>query len=771
MNRFTRRIATLALPVATLIFTAGLGTTPAAAQCLGCVNAVTVPTGNVQFNLVATNFNASTDNAVATGNGFFAVTLQNVAAGLGIANQAYPAWCGAWHNSSVQGNGIPGVPVYNTYSSTFPSGYGPIVKGNTMNMVNYILNHKNGTVQDVQDAIWLVMTGVTAAPASTTAQALASAAVASGASYIPNAGGVLAVFYAFGPNPLAADANTAAGQLQSLLLEVPVPTVTQQGGCTTCVSSITLPTGNAAFSLESTNFNASTDDAKATGNGYFAYTLTGVGTGFSIANQAYPAWCGGWYNSSLQGNGIPGSPVYSTYAANFASLYSPVVAGNTWNMVNYILNNKAGTVQDVQDAIWLVITGQTAATPSATALALAATAKLNPTYCPPAGGVIGIYYAFSASPLAANSSVSSTQLQNIILEVTCPTTSGQGGGGGTTGTPSLSMTKTAFPTKVNPFQKVTYTYVVKNTGTVALTNIVVVDDNATPTIAKDDFTVGTIASLAPGASTTLTATIYPPVKEAATQTNDWGINWNWNGWGNDDDRDDGHDDGSKQLPGGTLICKDAGNGKLYFEYHEDRSQTDNTYGSNSASDWGWGGHRFSDTASNDSADFQILDKTGSTKLGFRCDYVSPSSKFHSGYGTLGVTGGGGGVYTGDKTKVLKVDTSLSNNLNCQTKYHTQTNNSPSTSDKGWDFDHAYKVTVDTSVCGSNGFGGVKIPVIHNYPAKWWGCDARSLSPTSSTATNTATATVKVGTTVVKATAKATVTIDATRAGWKDCGKY
>jgi uncharacterized repeat protein (TIGR01451 family) len=53
---------------------------------------------------------------------------------------------------------------------------------------------------------------------------------------------------------------------------------------------------------------------------------------------------------------------------------------------------------------------------------------------------------------------------------------------------------------------VTWTYNVTNTGNVALSDVVVVDDNGTPTNTADDFTVGTLASLAPGASATLTAT-------------------------------------------------------------------------------------------------------------------------------------------------------------------------------------------------------------------------------------------------------------------------
>src|SRR5205823_4820234 len=52
----------------------------------------------------------------------------------------------------------------------------------------------------------------------------------------------------------------------------------------------------------------------------------------------------------------------------------------------------------------------------------------------------------------------------------------------------------------------TWTYNVTNTGNVTLSNVVVTDDNGTPLNTADDFTVGTVASLAPGATATLTHT-------------------------------------------------------------------------------------------------------------------------------------------------------------------------------------------------------------------------------------------------------------------------
>ncbi len=742
------------LPVVPVALLAGLcGASGASAQCVSCVNAITLPSTPVLFSSLPIDLNAASDLATAVpAIGYFTITLTGVAPGTSLGNQSYPAWCAGWFNSGI-GNSV-GSQVYSTYKN-FPASAGPNFNGNTINEVNYILNHKIGTVQDVQDAIWLVMTGTSGDTPSTSATSMVTGAEAN-PGYVPNAGGIMAVYYQSGPITLPATSALAALQLQSLFIEVPVPNVTQQNGCSGCVTSITLPAGVVTNSSLTLNFNAATQpDTQA---GYFNLTLSGIGSGFSIANQTYKAWCLGWFNSGV-GN-LPGT-VANTLTSAFPAAEGPL-GTNTINEINYILNNKpaGGVVQDIQDAIWIIMTGTSGDTPSAITTALVAAAKQNPNYCPPAGGVIGIVYQIGASTLPTSSSAASAALQNILFEVQCTGTTSGGG------TPALSLRKTANVAKCNPFQKVTYTYVVTNTGTVPLSGIVVTDDNGTPGYTKDDFTVGTIAGpLTPGASATLTASVYPPVTESANADEGWGVGWGWSqaNWSFDYDH---------QIPGGTLICKDQGNGKIQFTYRESTSLTDNTYGSNSSWDWGWWGHSFSSFAEKDGAEFQVLDSTGKCVLDFVADYISPNSSYKSGWGTNGVKGNGGYVYAGNAANVLRVDTSLSHNINSQQKYFQCTQNSPPQGTKDWDFDYSYTITVDAgAACGSKGFGGIKCPVTSNNPSKNWSCNNVVSKPVSSTVTNTAVAAVVYNGATVKAQATATVQIDASPQGWSQCGKY
>lgn len=218
------------------LFFATAGT--AAAQCTACVNAVTLPAGNVTFSSVDNNEDPWGTPA-SSGNGYFTLNVTGSYPGSDLGAGPYAAWCGAWYSSLVQQTGTPGAPVLSTYSPSVPVGMKPRVPGNTLNMVNYILNHKTGSVQDVQDAIWLIMVGSTdlAGPASPTAVALANDARTNGAAYVPSAFGKMAVFYVTGPQTLAGDYQTASNQLQTLLLEVDVPLANNTNPALACASS------------------------------------------------------------------------------------------------------------------------------------------------------------------------------------------------------------------------------------------------------------------------------------------------------------------------------------------------------------------------------------------------------------------------------------------------------------------------------------------------------------------------------------------------------
>ena len=523
----------------------------------------------------------------------------------------------------------------------------------------------------------------------------------------------------------------------------------------TVVPQIVLP---ATVQFTTTSINATLDASAATGGGYFTLNLTGIGTGYSITNGPYKAWCADYANSSFELNpaNTTGSPVYLTSPSSGipASFIPFGDAASVYNEVNYILNNKTGngtgttTVLDVQEAIWVVLGGATnlpssVTSISANAQAMVTAAQSHSTFSPSNGQIEAVLYAITIPGPRST--------QNLFFEVPTPVNTQQM-------PPSISMTKTAGTSKCNPFDQVTYTYTVTNTGGVTVNNIVVTDDNGTPTIPGDDFTVGTIASLAPGKSATLTATVYLPVTYASNSSgNSWG-----NSWGNNFNY-------NNQQPGGTLSCRKLSNGNVQFLYTEDSSLVDNTYGKNSSSDWGWGGNSFQNLQ-NAGAEFQVLDQNGNVYLDFVADYISQNSSYPSGYGTDGIKGGGGLVYCGNKSNVVSVDTSLSHCLNSSPSFYQCTKDSPPAGTSGWQVPVSYTVTVN---CGSSGFGGIKIPVCQNNPSKQSQCNNTYQKPVSSTVTNTATATgTPTGvTTTVTATAKATVTVDASQQGWSQCGKY
>jgi hypothetical protein len=263
----------------------------------------------------------------------------------------------------------------------------------------------------------------------------------------------------------------------------------------------------------------------------------------------YAGWCGDDEDAPVF-DPAPVTP-YSTYAANLPANAQSAA----WPKVNYVLNNKSGTAEEVQTAIWILLNGSTNRdiTPNVTAMVNAANA--NPSFVPSGTQVLAVLlYIDGFAQLGG-------PVQDTIIELPVCSTTGPTG--------CMTLTKASNAGMVPAGSAVTYTYTVLNGGAVTLTNIVVKDDNATPGYAADDFTVGTVASLAPGMSATLTSTRIPPVILCAAPGT---------------------------LPSGplaTLITEKLANGDVKVTFRQSTAVNDNTYGTQVAPDWGRS-HSFGD---------------------------------------------------------------------------------------------------------------------------------------------------------------------------------
>jgi hypothetical protein len=258
-------------------------------------------------------------------------------------------------------------------------------------------------------------------------------------------------------------------------------------------------------------------------------------------------------------------------------------------------------------------------------------------------------------------------------------------------TEGLTLSKTASSDVVSPGDPVTYTYVVQNTGSETLHDLRVVDDAGTPNDASDDFVVGTAATIAPGETLTFTFTLIPTVQLCSV------------------DSDGTHSDA------GSLTTETLPNGDIVIRFVQSRDVVDNTYGVNAV---GWpNGHTFAQLVGSDHAEFKLRDGAGNVVLYFAADYISQSSAYPSGYGTLGVTGGDGKMFVGSASDVLSVHTSISDDLNQSPAFYGYTKDSPPEPNPAWEYHDSYTVVVSGAKFAANGFGSVEIPYVHNSPAK------------------------------------------------------
>ncbi|MCG3152794.1 MAG: hypothetical protein GEEBNDBF_02098 [bacterium] len=119
---------------------------------------------------------------------------------------------------------------------------------------------------------------------------------------------------------------------------------------------------------------------------YFKTRFTGIGAGYSVMdNTDYAGWCVDLFHNITPGTQYTGK-LYSSYDNNLPA----DLQDDDWDLVNYLLNHKQGTRDDIQKAIWYFIGGGTYPT-SAAAQAMIADAQANGEgYVPPAGKITAV---------------------------------------------------------------------------------------------------------------------------------------------------------------------------------------------------------------------------------------------------------------------------------------------------------------------------------------------------------------------------------------------
>jgi hypothetical protein len=198
-------------------------------------------------------------------------------------------------------------------------------------------------------------------------------------------------------------------------------------------------------------------------------------------------------------------------------------------------------------------------------------------------------------------------------------------------------------------------------------------------------------------------------------------------------------------PAGSFNFSLDGSGNLNIVYDQFPAPNDNSYGVNAV---GWpNGHTFGNLTGSDKAGIQLRDQNGVVRLSFNMDYLSADASKPSGYGSLGVTGGDGGMVVGTSSGIT-VTTSLAKNLNNvnipglfnashvqqfgsvnvlvnspPTDAAHQTYNISDPTLAGWDFHDTYFATISAAKLASIGFNPAtwtvepNLTVLHNSPAK------------------------------------------------------
>ncbi len=144
------------------------------------------------------------------------VTLDNFPSNYSIPNGTYAGWC-VDKSIRMTRNEAHNISLYSTINNTLPYG----TETFNWNAVNYILNHKQGSMQEIQDAIWYFVPDFVSPPTNEpNAMAMINAASAN-SNYVPGKGDIMAVI-AYAGHPSSTSASGRSG-VQNTILEYKIP--------------------------------------------------------------------------------------------------------------------------------------------------------------------------------------------------------------------------------------------------------------------------------------------------------------------------------------------------------------------------------------------------------------------------------------------------------------------------------------------------------------------------------------------------------------------
>jgi hypothetical protein len=171
---------------------------------------------------------------------YFDTTLSDIPAGYDVTNGTYPGWC---VDRSAYMALSPATHEVVLYSSLNPPG---TLANQSWDMVNYIMNHKQGAASDIQQAIWYFINIVgNYTPTSTVAQAIIDDALANGTGFVPEYGQMMAVIcYPEMLNP---------GNVQISIIELSNPVIPEFPSPAIPLSLLALPTLSAAITYRKKN--------------------------------------------------------------------------------------------------------------------------------------------------------------------------------------------------------------------------------------------------------------------------------------------------------------------------------------------------------------------------------------------------------------------------------------------------------------------------------------------------------------------------------------